>query len=393
MSSVIKRINEYNKALPEDLKNLKFKAMSESPFRFYRGTCHLFAEDFKELYGFDSKLKTWICGDLHFENFGSYKGANRLVYFDLNDFDESVLAPPQPEITRFLTSIIIAGEQMKVNAASIHKTLEEVTDLYTATLSAGKALMVESELAKGILKKYFHRLQSRNRETFIAKHTSHVKGKITLKPDGVHLLPIAKKKRQEIFDGLMPLLKRNKHFADLNFLDAAFRIAGTGSLGLERYVVLCYDKNKKKHYLIDIKQARRSCFKDLVKIKQPAFGNEAERIIYSEYTMQFYATAFLSATKISNKWFIVKEMQPLVDKLSLKNFGNDFAALKESAFDMAPLIAYDQLRSSGHKGASTADELMRFADKGKWKKEVIDLSAKLADNNSRYFKAFYESAD
>ncbi len=29
---------------------------------------------------------TWICGDLHLENFGSYKANNKLVYFDLNDF-------------------------------------------------------------------------------------------------------------------------------------------------------------------------------------------------------------------------------------------------------------------------------------------------------------------
>jgi hypothetical protein len=29
----------------------------------------------------------------HIENFGSYKGDNRLVYFDIGDFDESLLGP------------------------------------------------------------------------------------------------------------------------------------------------------------------------------------------------------------------------------------------------------------------------------------------------------------
>ena len=392
MSSVLKRINAYNKPLPENLKKLKYTAMHESPFRFYRGTCHLFAEDFKELYGYDSKVKTWVCGDAHFENFGSYKSANRLVYFDLNDFDEAILSNPQPEITRFLTSVIIAGQQMRASDAVAHKALQEITSLYSATLRQGKALMMEGDLAKGILKKYFHRLQSRDRETFITKHTTQLKGKWKLKPDDAHFMAIDKNKKEAIFASLKPLLKQNKHFANLDYVDAAFRIAGTGSLGLERYAVLCYDKDKKKHYLVDIKQTRRSCYKDILKIKQPAFANEAERIIYAGYTMQFNAVAFLTSVSIENKWFVVKEMQPLIDKLSLESFKTDFAALRESALDMAPLIAYSQLRSSGHKGASTADELMRFADKDKWEKEMIDLSAKLADNNNKYYKAFRESA-
>jgi uncharacterized protein (DUF2252 family) len=213
-----------------------------------------------------------------------------------------------------------------------------------------------------------------------------------LKHDGIHFLPINKEKKEEIFTDLKPLLKKNKHYKDLRFLDAAFRLAGTGSLGLERFAVLCYDKNKKKHYLIDIKETRRSCYRDVLKLKQPGFDNEAERIIYAERTMQFNEAAFLTGTKLSNKWFVVKEMQPLIDKLSLESFANDFSALRSSALDMAPLIAYGQLRSSGHKGASTADELIRFASKAKWQKEIIELSAELADNNNKYYKAFYESA-
>src|SRR5579872_1046149 len=106
MASVIKKINEYNAGTPPVLKDLKWNAMKESPFRFFRGTCHLFAQDFMRLYKNKSKVKSWICGDMHFENFGSFKGENRLVYFDLNDFDEAILASPEPEIARFLTSII-----------------------------------------------------------------------------------------------------------------------------------------------------------------------------------------------------------------------------------------------------------------------------------------------
>ncbi|MFM6271696.1 MAG: DUF2252 family protein, partial [Dolichospermum sp.] len=74
------------------------------PFYFFRGTCHLFYEDLSENSGMNLAPLTWICGDLHLENFGSYKGNNRLVYFDINDFDEAVIAPCTWEIVRFITS-------------------------------------------------------------------------------------------------------------------------------------------------------------------------------------------------------------------------------------------------------------------------------------------------
>src|ERR1700689_4007874 len=113
MSSVVNKINEYNAGIPAILQEIKWDALKESPFRFLRGTCHLFAQDFVKLYKYKPKVKSWICGDLHFENFGSYRGENRLVYFDLCDFDEAILASPEPEIARFLTSIIVAAGQMK----------------------------------------------------------------------------------------------------------------------------------------------------------------------------------------------------------------------------------------------------------------------------------------
>ena len=67
--------------------------MRKSAFAFLRATCHLFYEDLPKSPLLRKVPPVWACGDLHLENFGSYKGDNRLVYFDLNDFDEALLAP------------------------------------------------------------------------------------------------------------------------------------------------------------------------------------------------------------------------------------------------------------------------------------------------------------
>ncbi|MBS1690340.1 MAG: DUF2252 family protein [Bacteroidetes bacterium] len=387
MPAAIDKIIKYNKNISAGMLRLKWNALAESPFRFYRGTCHLFADDFDELYGYKSKIKTWMCGDLHFENFGSYKGENRLVYFDINDFDEAVLCSPEPELARFLTSIVIVGQQMKVAAKEIKHTLANAMHAYADTLHAGKAFMMEQEVAHSVLKKYFKQLQRRNREDFIMKHTVSKKGKLLLKCDGMHFLPVNDETRNNVYVSLNNLLKANKHFSDLEFNDVAFRIAGTGSLGLSRYCVLCYSKSKDKHYLIDIKEARVSCYKKNA-IKQPSFDKEAERIIYAEWVMQFCPPAFLSAMLIDNKYFVVKELQPVIDKLSITKFNNDFKAFTAAALQMAPLIAFAHLRSSGYKGASTADDLIAFAGSKKWQKNILSLCSTLAERNNRYYHEF-----
>ncbi len=387
MASVIKRINEYNAGMPANLHDLKWKAMKESPFRFFRGTAHIFAQDFVKLYKYKPKVKTWICGDMHFENFGSYKGENRLVYFDLNDFDESVLAGPEPDICRFLTSFIIAAGQMKVAAIGLHKALHDIMSAYITTIDNCKALMLEHEVAHGIFKKYFDHLSTFDRETFIAKHTIKHKGVLRLKEDNVHLMNLDDSLKSRIYEGLQHL-SHIPRFEHLVFEDAAFRIAGTGSLGLQRYAVLCYSKKKGKRYLIDVKEARVSCFRDLIDIKQPRFKNEADRVNQVGHIMQFNSPAYSSTTKINNKWYIVKEMQLLDDKVAVSGLDSDFGNLSAVSKEMAVLIAWSQIRSSGHLGSSTADDLKRFAVKKQWQKDIIDLSGELAKRNNKYFREF-----
>lgn len=387
MASVLKRIYQYNAGIPTVLHNLKWNAMKESPFRFYRSTCHLFAQDFVKLYKYKPKVKSWICGDLHFENFGSYKGENRLVYFDLNDFDEAILAGPEPEVARFLTSIIITAGQMKVAAIGLHKAIHDIMDVYVGVLINGKALMLEAEVAHGRFKKYFEHLTTLDREAFIAKRTYKHKGALLLRPDDEHFMPLEDTRKSKIYEGLTPLLDSGG-FRQFVFEDAAFHIAGSGSLGLQRYCVLCYSKKKGKHYLIDVKEARTSCYNGLIKIKQPRFKNEAERINNAAYLMQFNSPAFSATVDIDKKWHVVKELQYQADRMSLEDFGKDFGTFVAVAKELAVLMAYAQIRSSGHSGASGADDLKRFADKKQWQKDIIDLSAVLAKRNNKYYREF-----
>src|SRR5215472_4686468 len=78
---------------PELLK-YKIARMADSPFAFFRGTFHLFARDVLDkalvpLPLFDGGAELDVVGDIHGENFGSYKAADGVVHYDINDFDET----------------------------------------------------------------------------------------------------------------------------------------------------------------------------------------------------------------------------------------------------------------------------------------------------------------
>ena len=112
-NDLLRSIKDYNANRDQSVLPLKYKVMSESPFSFLRGTCHLFYQDLLKKYPFPVSPLTWICGDLHLENFGSYKGQNKLLYFDMNDFDEALLAPLFFELARLLVSVEIKTSEIK----------------------------------------------------------------------------------------------------------------------------------------------------------------------------------------------------------------------------------------------------------------------------------------
>src|SRR5258708_8490882 len=87
-------IRRYNTGREPERLTLKYLAMSQSPFAFFRGTAHVLWEDARAAASsLPDGPAAWGCGDLHLENFGSYRGANRLAYFDMNDFDDAALGP------------------------------------------------------------------------------------------------------------------------------------------------------------------------------------------------------------------------------------------------------------------------------------------------------------
>ena len=100
MTAVASKIKQFNSGRNPQLLKKKYENMRSNAFVFYRGSCHLFYQGLPSQSILEQSPPSWICGDLHLENFGSYKADNRNIYFDINDFDEGVLAPCLFDVAR-----------------------------------------------------------------------------------------------------------------------------------------------------------------------------------------------------------------------------------------------------------------------------------------------------
>jgi uncharacterized protein (DUF2252 family) len=176
-------IQAFNVDRDLDMLAQKYAKMRKNAFVFFRGTCHLFYRDLPQ----DSILNTapnvWICGDLHLENFGAYKGDSRHIYFGIDDFDEGVIAPCTWDIARLLTSIFLAGDSLDLKRSAAEKLAQLYLSSYTTAISAGRSGEIGVDNAKGIVTDLLEGLHRRKRSDFLDERTELIDGGRSLGTD------------------------------------------------------------------------------------------------------------------------------------------------------------------------------------------------------------------
>jgi uncharacterized protein (DUF2252 family) len=100
-------LQEQDATREQDLVPVRHGRMAVSPFTFYRGAAKIMAVDLKDtpVAGLDAQL----CGDAHLSNFGLFASPERVLLFDLNDFDETLPGPFEYDVKRMAASFTIAG--------------------------------------------------------------------------------------------------------------------------------------------------------------------------------------------------------------------------------------------------------------------------------------------
>ncbi len=180
MDNCFKRIELFNQGRIPDMLRVKYKLMEGDAFRFFRGTNHLFFEDLAANNPLPPSPISWLCGDLHLENFGSFKGDNRLVYFDMNDFDDALLGPAVYDVARLVCSIFIAFESLKIEEDKAINMGKLFLKIYSETLEKGKARYIEPQTAKGIVYKFLSVVSKRKDKQILRKRTVRKKDSLSI---------------------------------------------------------------------------------------------------------------------------------------------------------------------------------------------------------------------
>jgi uncharacterized protein (DUF2252 family) len=389
---IARQIDAANAGRDPALRERKYAAMANDVFAFLRGTCHLFCARMPSVRLTRSAPAAWACGDLHLANFGSYRGDNHLVHFDLNDFDESCLAPCTWDLLRLLTSVQVGRKTLALGARDARRSCEGSLLAYTQAIEEGKARWLERETATGVIGELLEGLRARRRPKHLDRYTEVCKGKRKLSADGSHALPAQAAQVRMVRNFMAAFAKTQRDPRFFRVLDVARRVAGTGSLGLERYVMLVHGHGSPHgNFLLDLKEAARSSIAARTGLAQPRWPSEAHRVVAIQRRVQAISMAFLHPVVLEHKSFVLRSLQPTQDRIDLKRLAGDPARLDELMIALGRLVAWGQLRSSGRQGSATADELIRYWSKPRRSRKLLALAAQCTERVEEDWEAYRDA--
>lgn len=209
------RLSRQTSVVTADLK-AKHTAMAADVFSFFRATFYhsirRFATECPELAEAPTLLSV---GDIHVENYGSWRDAEGRLVWGVNDFDEAQPLPYTQDLVRLATSALLAGEVRGLEI-SPGKACAAILAGYREHLEEGGAPFVLEENNRWLRKAVFgsERDPTRFREKMRA-------------------LPPAKKTPREVAALLRAAMPAG--VTDLRFVS---RRSGLGSLGRPRHVAL-----------------------------------------------------------------------------------------------------------------------------------------------------------
>ena len=345
---------ERTKRFP-DLFVRKLQRMSSSPLAYLRGAAPIFYDllaarpELAEGPGGEG----WIVGDMHLENVGAYRPdplgtaeptssresagskKQRLVRFDLNDFDDALIGPWRLDVLRLTTSLLLGGREL---GASGLVALELCDALLAAWARSAFDGAPQPEPPAPVVD-LCEQVRARSKTALLDARTAVTGGKrhfvrgpryAELAPDVIEAVPAA----FETYIASLPDEDRpNK--GTLDIVDSALRIAGTGSLGGLRIAVLVKGKGGPDGgWIFDMKEQGDPSASTIV---GPPSLVPAERVATAFRTAverpprMIGCTVLRAAAGAPKLSMFVRRLSPQEDKLNLRRLrGADLPALAAS---------------------------------------------------------------
>jgi uncharacterized protein (DUF2252 family) len=307
----------------------KAARMSASPLALLRGSAPLFYE----VLASHPALREgppgdgWLVGDAHLENVGAYRSgtlstaesketrAHEGVIFDLNDFDDAFVGAWRIDVLRLATSLILGGREMGADGVVTLKLCDALIDAYVGAAFHRKRLPPVPSAVSALM----DQVRRRTRQELLDARTEIVRGerRFVRGPRYETLPRKLRQKAERAFSKYAKSLPRAQRMpADaLSVIDAAFRIAGTGSLGCLRVALLVRGRGDTNGaWVFDMKEEGAPSSACLVR---PPRLEPAERVCVALVACLARPPRMIGTTKIRRRSMFVRRLSPQEDKLAL----------------------------------------------------------------------------
>jgi len=201
-----------------DLK-LKHRRLAQDAFSFLRGSFYRWAQVWPQLCPELAEAPRVLgIGDLHVENFGTWRDDEGRLIWGINDFDEAATLAYTNDLVRLCTSALIAIAEARL-ATPARRACDSVLEGYTESLQDGGMPVVLAERNRWLRDLAVGRLKEQR--TYWDKL-------LALEPERARLRPAERR----LLQGAMPDSR-------LPF-QVLHRQAGMGSLGRQRFTALAH---------------------------------------------------------------------------------------------------------------------------------------------------------
>jgi uncharacterized protein (DUF2252 family) len=381
-----------------ELVPIRYGRMLESPFAFYRGSASIMAADLGPTP--TTGLRVQACGDCHLMNFGGFATPERIILFDINDFDETLPAPWEWDIKRLVASLVLAArslglsedkakETATVCARSYRKHMREYAEMHP--LAVWYSRITDEDVIQNTPIAQRRRLRARidkalsqsGSEADFPKLTDVVSGRLSIRDTPPLIYHPELSRVADFHDTVTGFLSayrstlaedRQVLLNQYHYVDAAMKVVGVGSVGTRCWIVLMMSASNDPLFL-QLKQAGASVLEAFAGAS--AYKHHGERIVMGQRLSQPASDMFLGwFTGPEGNHFYVRQLRDVKIKVLIETF--DAEALRSYAKNCGWVLA------RAHAKAGPSGEIAGYLGAGdQFDDAMSEFAAVYADQAER----------
>jgi uncharacterized protein (DUF2252 family) len=373
------------------LLNLKHALMAASPFGYFRGAAAVLAADLAELPR--TRIETQLCGDAHVRNLGAFAAPDGRLVFDINDFDESLPGPFEWDLKRMAASLVVAGREAGQKDAAAGDAVRLCVMRYAQRMTAfaempfldvaraqvhrlGSAVPVHDSLLKAERATPQHTLEQltvpagRKGE----RRFRVMKPMLTRVPDteARRVVKALEEYKRSILPERVHLLERYRAMA------VAFKVVGTGSVGLRDYCIYLEGNGAVDPLFLQVKEEAASAYAPYLK-KARAAKHNGQRVAEGQRAMQVQSDPFLGWTRMEGRDYLVRQLNDHKGSIEIDD-------LKAGGLEAYAEIC-GELLARGHARSGDALTIASYVGSGaKLAEALAKFGAAYADQTEKDWK-------